>query len=31
MVFLIDKKGVLRKKVVGTSGSITELDIRGLI
>ena len=31
MVFLIDKNGVLRKKVVGASGSITESDIRGLI
>jgi len=31
MGFLIDKTGVLRKKVVGTSGSITESDIRGLI
>lgn len=31
MMFLIDKKGVLRKKAVGASGSITEMDIRNLI
>jgi thiol-disulfide isomerase/thioredoxin len=31
MKFLIDKNGVLRKKAVGNSGSITEADIRGLI
>jgi thiol-disulfide isomerase/thioredoxin len=31
MKFLIDKNGVLRKKVVGAKGSITEADIRGLI
>lgn len=31
MMFLIDKKGVLRKKAVGDSGSITEFDIRNLI
>lgn len=31
MKFLIDKEGILRKKVVGTSGSISEADIRGLI
>ncbi len=31
MIFLIDKKGILRKKAVGTAGSITESDIRGLI
>jgi len=31
MKFLIDKNGILRKKVVGAKGSITEADIRGLI
>lgn len=31
MMFLIDKDGILRKKAVGTAGSITEADIRGLI
>lgn len=31
MKFLIDKKGILRKKAVGSAGSITESDIRGLI
>ena len=31
MTFLIDKSGILRKKAVGTKGSITESDIRGLI
>jgi thiol-disulfide isomerase/thioredoxin len=30
MTFLIDKKGILRKKAVGTTGSITEADIRNL-
>jgi len=31
MMFLIDKNGILRKKAVGTRGSITEPDIRNLI
>ncbi len=31
MLFLIDKNGILRKKAVGASDSITEADIRGLI
>jgi thiol-disulfide isomerase/thioredoxin len=31
MTFLIDKNGILRKKAVGTNGSITEADIRKLI
>jgi peroxiredoxin len=31
MTFLIDKNGVLRKKVVGTSAPISADDIRGLI
>ena len=31
MKFLIDKEGVLRKKAVGASASITEADIHGLI
>lgn len=31
MNFLIDKEGVLRKKVVGINGHITESDIRSLL
>lgn len=31
MKFLIDKNGVLRKKVVGAAGSINAADVRGLI
>ncbi len=31
MTFLIDKNGVLRKKVVGSAPSISAADIRGLI
>jgi len=31
MLFLIDKNGVLRKKAVGASETISESDIRGLI
>ncbi len=31
MTFLIDKNGILRKKVVGKPGEISEADIRGLI
>ena len=31
MTFLIDKNGILRKKVVGTAAAITESDIRDLI
>ena len=31
MVFLIDKQGVLRKKVIGNQGEISETDIRGLL
>jgi thiol-disulfide isomerase/thioredoxin len=31
MKFLIDRNGVLRKKVVGAKGTISEADIRGLI
>lgn len=31
MTFLIDRNGVLRKKVVGSAAPISEADIRGLI
>ena len=31
MVFLMDKNGILWKKVVAASGFITEIDIRNLI
>ena len=31
MTFLIDKNGILRKKVVGSAAPISESDIRGLL